>query len=124
LAKQFIKLFCEENKLPVKSLSTDAQKKLSAYHFPGNVRELKSLIELAAVMSDGNLIEEKDIMIETADTFNNLLTKEITLKEYEQQIIQYFLDKYDSDVLLVAKKLDIGKSTIYKMIKEGEVKAK
>ncbi|OIR01118.1 nitrogen assimilation regulatory protein [mine drainage metagenome] len=124
LAKQFIKSFCDENKLPVKSLSTAAQKKLSSYHFPGNVRELKSLIELAAVMSDGDTIEEKDIMIETADNFNNLLTKEITLKEYEQQIIQYFLDKYDSDVLLVAKKLDIGKSTIYKMIKEGEVKTK
>ncbi|MDE3143090.1 MAG: sigma-54-dependent Fis family transcriptional regulator [Bacteroidota bacterium] len=124
LAKQFIKTFCDENKLPVKSLSPDAQKKLAAYHFPGNVRELKSLIELASVMSDGDTIEEKDIMIETADNFNSLLSKEITLKEYEQQIIQYFLDKYDSDVLLVAKKLDIGKSTIYKMIKDGDVKTK
>lgn len=124
LAKQFIKTFCDENKLPVKSLSVSAQKKLLSYHFPGNVRELKSLIELASVMSDGDSIEEKDIMIETADNFNNLLTKEITLKEYEQKIIQYFLDKYDSDVLLVAKKLDIGKSTIYKMIKDGEVKTK
>lgn len=124
LAKQFIKTFCDENKLPVKSLSPDAQKKLAAYHFPGNVRELKSLIELASVMSDGDSIEEKDIMIETADNFNSLLSKEITLKEYEQQIIQYFLDKYDSDVLLVAKKLDIGKSTIYKMIKDGDVKTK
>ncbi len=124
LAKQFIKTFCEENKMPVKSLSVDAQKKLTAYHFPGNVRELKSLIELASVMADGDSIEEKDIMIETADNFNNLLTKEISLKEYEQKIIQYFLDKYDSDVLLVAKKLDIGKSTIYKMIKDGDVKTK
>ena len=124
LAKQFIKTFCDDNKIPTKSLSTAAQTKLCSYSFPGNVRELKSLVELAAVIADGNTIEDKDIMIETSSNFNDLLTKETTLKEYETQIIQYFLDKYDSDVMLVAKKLDIGKSTIYKMIKEEEVKVK
>ena len=124
MAKQFIKTFCDENKLPVKSLSTTAQQKLLSYHFPGNVRELKSLIELASVISDSDTIEEKDIMLESGDNVNNLLIKEVTLKEYESQIIQHFLDKYDSDVMLVAKKLDMGKSTIYKMIKDGDVKVK
>jgi two-component system response regulator AtoC len=46
---------------------------------------------------------------------------EKTLKQYEIDIIQHYLDKYDRDVLLVAKKLDIGKSTIYRMIQAGEV---
>ena len=124
MAKQFIKTFCDENKLPVKSLSTTAQQKLLSYHFPGNVRELKYLIELASVISDSDTIEEKDIMLESGDNVNNLLIKEVTLKEYESQIIQHFLDKYDSDVMLVAKKLDMGKSTIYKMIKDGDVKVK
>ena len=124
LAKQFVKQFCDENKLPVKSISPEAQQKLCGYHFPGNVRELKSMIELASVMSDGNTIEEKDIMIENSNNFNSLLTTETTLKEYEAQIIQYFLDKYDSDIMLVAKKLDMGKSTIYKMIKDGDIKVK
>jgi transcriptional regulator with PAS, ATPase and Fis domain len=48
--------------------------------------------------------------------------KEIPLREYERQIIQHYLDKYNRDVLLVAKKLDIGKSTIYRMIQNGELK--
>jgi transcriptional regulator with PAS, ATPase and Fis domain len=49
------------------------------------------------------------------------MSKERTLKEYELQIIQHYLDKYDKDVLLVAKKLDVGKSTIYRMIQAGEL---
>lgn len=58
--------------------------------------------------------------------FNNglshLLNREISLREYECQIIQYYLEKYNKDVLLVAKKLDIGKSTIYRMIQNGEIR--
>jgi len=53
-----------------------------------------------------------------------MMTSEKTLKEYEIQIIQHFLDKYEKDVLLVAKKLDVGKSTIYRMIQAGELSTK
>jgi len=52
---------------------------------------------------------------------SHLFNKEISLREYECQIIQYYLEKYNKDVLLVAKKLDIGKSTIYRMIQNGEI---
>ncbi len=124
MANQFIKSFCNENKLAAKKLDATAQRKLLNYHFPGNVRELKSLVELAAVIADGEIIRDKDIMIENSDSFNNLLTSENTLHQYEVLIIEHFLEKYNSDILLVAKKLDIGKSTIYRMIKDGEIKAK
>ena len=123
LAKQFIQSFCKDNNLAIKSLSPSAQKKLLAYHFPGNVRELKSLMELAAVISDGDTIEDKDIMIESSEALSDLFMKEKTLKEYEIQIFQYFLDRYN-DVLEVAKKLDVGKSTIYRLIQTGELKQK
>ena len=124
LAKHFMDLFCKDNNLPKKSLSQEAQQKLLAYGFPGNVRELKSVIELAVVMSDDELILPDHIAINTAAAVNDLLNKERTLKEYEIDIIQHYLDKYDKDVLLVAKKLDVGKSTIYRMIQAGELKTK
>ena len=56
-----------------------------------------------------------------ANGLSHLFHKEISLREYECQIIQYYLEKYNKDVLLVAKKLDIGKSTIYRMIQNGEL---
>ncbi len=122
LAKHFLKEFCNDNKIEVKQISQEAFQKLRNYSFPGNVRELKSLIELAAVMSDGSIIEEKDLNVEIMGGVSSLLAEENTLREYELKIIKHFMDKYDNDVLMVAKKLDVGKSTIYRMIQNGELK--
>jgi DNA-binding NtrC family response regulator len=124
LSKHFIDLFCKENNLQKKSLSQEAQQKLLAYTFPGNVRELKSIIELAVVMTDSEIILPEHITINTNAAITDLLNRERTLKEYEIEILQHYLDKYDRDVLLVAKKLDVGKSTIYRMIQAGELKTK
>ncbi len=124
LAKHFLNEFCKDNKIEVKQISPEAFQKLRSYAFPGNVRELKSLIELAAVMSDGTTIEEKDLNVEIMGGVSSLLAEENTLREYELKIIKHFMEKYDNDVLMVAKKLDVGKSTIYRMIQNGELKQK
>ena len=73
-------------------------------------------------MSDGDIIEAQHIMLSGNVSSSQLMMKEISLREYERQIIQHYLDKYNRDVLLVARKLDIGKSTIYRMIQNGELK--
>ncbi|MDH5380790.1 MAG: sigma-54 dependent transcriptional regulator [Cyclobacteriaceae bacterium] len=119
LAKYFLDIFCKENQLNITKIDMEASEKLLNYPFPGNVRELKSIIELAAVLSDNNEIKAEDIQT------NNLLHDNIqfanfTLKEYTDQLIKQHLEKYDNNVLLVAKKLDIGKSTIYRYLKEME----
>jgi DNA-binding NtrC family response regulator len=124
LAKYFMDLFCKDNSIEKKTLSPEAQQKLLQYTFPGNVRELKSVMELATVMADCEIIQVEHITINTAATVNDLLSKERTLKDFEIHIIQHYLDKYDKDVLLVAKKLDVGKSTIYRMIQAGELTTK
>jgi two-component system response regulator AtoC len=124
LAKHFVDGFCKENRLEKKSISSDAQQKLLNYSFPGNVRELKSIMELASVLSDDSDIQAEHINMNTTSSISSLLSKELTLKEFETQVIQHFLDKYDRDVLLVAKKLDVGKSTLYRMIQAGELKIK
>lgn len=120
LAKYLLKQFCEDNNLPLFTLSSAAQQMLLKYHFPGNVRELKSVIELAAVMAEGNRIEEGDINFNSINREENFVLEELTLKEYDFKIIRHFLNKYDDNVLRVAKKLDIGKSTIYRYLKEME----
>ena len=119
LAKFFIDNFCHENNLPLKVLSSTAQQKLLHYPFPGNVRELKSIAELAAAMTNEREISTDDIIIHgTNNFFSDLISEETTLKEYDSRIVDYFLRKYNDNITLVAEKLDIGKSTIYKMLKE------
>ena len=121
LAKYFLDAFCKESKSTVIKISAEAKKKLMSYNYPGNIRELKSMIELAAVMSDGKTIESNDINYGSARGDMAFMAIEKSMREYNCDIIKYFLKKYDNDVLMVGDKLSIGKSTIYKMIKDKEI---
>lgn len=118
LAKTFLDEFCKVNNMNAMSLSVDAREKLANYHFPGNVRELKGTIELAAVMCNTSEIGAEDIIFNTVGTTKQLLSQEKTMEEYNREIIEYYLKKYDNQIRTVAQKLDIGKSTIYRMLKE------
>ena len=120
IAKYFLKEFCQENGIEELKFSKKAQEKLLGYRYPGNVRELKSIVDLAAVLSDEDEIQEEDIKFSTLLDENKLTLQELTLKEYNIKIITHMLEKYDNNVIKVAKKLDIGKSTIYRYLKEME----
>ncbi|HXB41857.1 MAG TPA: sigma-54 dependent transcriptional regulator [Bacteroidia bacterium] len=119
LSKYFMEKFCKENNLAPKIISEDAKKKLLAYSFPGNVREIKSIIELAVVMSSGNEIMSGDISLTSSDITSEVMNEDLTLREYELKIIKACLKKYNDNIKLVADKLDIGQSTIYRLLKEG-----
>lgn len=118
LAKFFLDAFTKQNKMPKMDITKEAKQRMLEYSYPGNVRELKAIIELSVVMASSNYIEPDDIRFNSPKKTEAFLTEETTLKAYTSKIIHHFLKKYDNNVLLVAKKLDIGKSTIYRMLKE------
>jgi two-component system response regulator AtoC len=88
------------------------------YYFPGNVRELKSTIELAIVMSNSEIIQADNINLSSSDVISETFSEETTLKEYDLRIIKSYLKKYDGNMKIVAQKLDIGLSTLYRILKE------
>ena len=118
LALHFIGKFCEENNIPVKKLSVHSQKKLMGYPFPGNVRELKSVVELAVTLSEKDIIEPGDLVIDRGDPLSDVASDNLTLREYQVKIIKATLKKNNDDIKLAADKLDIGISTIYRILKE------
>ena len=120
IAKFFLKEFCKENGIGELKFSKLAQDKLLKYRYPGNVRELKSIVDLAAVLSDGHEIAAEDIKFSSIIDEDKLTLEELTLKEYNFKIITHMLEKYDNNVIKVAKKLDIGKSSIYRYLQEME----
>jgi two-component system response regulator AtoC len=121
LAKNFIKEFCKENKMAVKTLSPEASARLLSYPFPGNIRELKSVIELAVTLADQNEINSEHIILGRGkDLLDDVLSQELSLREYDIRIVKTFLNKYDNNIKLVAEKLDLGVATIYRMLKESD----
>ena len=117
LAQLFLQGFAQNNALGHIEISKEAKTKLLQYNYPGNVRELKAIIELAAVMATDGIVEAADIQFNSVRRESTFLTDELTLEQYKNRIIKHFLKKYDNDVLLVAQKLNVGKSTIYRMLK-------
>ena len=120
LSKHFIREYCRENEFPMKSLSKSAIDKLLSYSFPGNIRELKSVIELAITISDTDEIEAEHIILGNEMLLADQIENEMTLREYNLRILRNYLDKYDNNIKLVAQKLDIGVATVYRMLKEEQ----
>jgi DNA-binding NtrC family response regulator len=104
------------------ALSSSAKEQLMRYNYPGNVRELKAIIDLACVMCDGTEISADDISFPSVKGNEEYMSMEKTLKEYTVDIIAFFLKKYNNNVVEVAQKLDVGKSTIYNLINSGDLK--
>jgi two-component system, NtrC family, response regulator AtoC len=122
MAKHFVDAFAKDNKLGNIELSPCAREKLLKYNYPGNVRELKAITDLACVMCTNNIIQADDVKLQPTKNNVSAFNEENTLEAYTVKIIEYFLDKYDNNVVLVANKLDVGKSTIYRMMKAGKIK--
>ena len=119
LAHHFMEAFCKENKWPSKTFSEDAKARLMSYSWPGNVRELKSVVELAMVMTSGNTLTAADIMLSHSDILTDVLSEEMTMRDYELKILRFYLKKYQNNIKAVAEKLGIGQATIYRMLKKA-----
>jgi DNA-binding NtrC family response regulator len=118
LAKNFLANYAKQQGTKPLELSKDAKNKLLNYHFPGNVRELMAVIELASVMADGKYVEAVDIQLNNISKNPEFLHQELTMDAYKDQIIQFYLQKYQDNVQVVAEKLNIGKSTIYRLLQD------
>lgn len=120
LAKHFLNATAKENNLGPMKLGQTAKDKLLSYNFPGNIRELKAIIELAAIMCNGKTIQREDLQFNSPKKNNNFFLEEMTLREYNIKIVRHYLKQNDNNIPRVAKILGIGKTTIYRMLKEDE----
>ena len=120
LAKHFVENFCKDNNMAPKTFTKEALQKLMSYQFPGNIRELKSIVELSAVMADHEEIGAEDISFTQADPVTDIFNENMTMREYELRIVKMYLKNHDDDIKKVANLLDIGQSTIYRMLKREE----
>jgi DNA-binding NtrC family response regulator len=123
LCAHFLKLFAEEMGMDVPALEPDALAWLSTYSFPGNVRELKNLIERALISSSGKPIERKHVEVSGASsapirdsraTPPDHAHLPLNLEEAENVLIQRALEHARGNVAEAARLLGVNRSRIYR----------
>lgn len=118
LAHHFCTEYAIKNDLGRRVLSEEAISKLMAYQYPGNIRELKSIVDLACVLTDVEVIEAEHIIFNDLSIgYIDMDDLNLSLKDRNKRLVKNMLDRHNNNVRLVAKKLGIGKSTIYRLIK-------
>lgn len=123
LANHFLREFCESNGAEISRFNDAALKKIKEHNYPGNVRELRAVTELAYTLAEGSkTITERDVVFEKKNLQILNEDADMTLEEYNRTIIVHYLRKYNHKVLVVAEKLGVGKSTIYNLLKSDSMR--
>lgn len=117
LARYFVDEFCKKNNIQALTINHKAQEKLMQYSYPGNVRELKAVMELACVMATDGTIRPENFTFTSLVKREDFLQSEKTLDEYNIEIVNHYMKKYSQNIRIVAEKLAIGRTTIYRMLK-------
>ncbi len=135
LSLHFVELFNQQHGKNIQGLHYKAVERLKCYSFPGNIRELKHLIEFGCVQTaDGQQVEEKvfchrlnaltkhdsgvleDVMVRTCEvSYQNLSVindLRLALSQFEKQIICERLDFFGGDRAKVAQSLSVPKRTL------------
>ena len=107
-----------------RSLNDAAMKALLAYDWPGNVRELENCLERACAFTSGPVIQVGDLPSAVHGAPSHLVpegngnSKILPMAELEKQTILSTIAQLNGDKLLAARMLGIGKTTLYRKLKE------
>lgn len=116
LSNHFLEKFAEKYNKDRLYLDSKTEKVLLNYNFPGNVRELENLMEVATLL--GNFEEVCKVIIDSENKTNSNLKKIKTLEELEREyILKIYLKNY-KNVKVTAKELGISRTTLWRRIKK------
>ena len=136
----FSNQFAEKNKTTVKSFSLFAIKQHTDYDWPGNVRELKSLVNRCLIMADEGVktidsipkeylfktplkMVDNEARISTPQKLHSKEQKDhMTLRSHEEIAILKALDQCNNNITHAAKLLKIGRTTLYRKMKQMKLK--
>jgi DNA-binding NtrC family response regulator len=119
LSNHFLEIYQKKYKKPDLKIGTESFKKLKKYNWPGNIRELQHIIERAVIMSNSNVLNASDFVLNISES-STLNKHNLNLEEVERYTIENALKKYNFNVSAAAKELGLGRTTMYrKMTKYG-----
>jgi DNA-binding NtrC family response regulator len=114
----FFDHFRQQHGKPNLKLSSAANARLLAYQWPGNVRQLRNVIDSAVVMAEGNEIELADLGIRETATGE---FESLRIDHWERKLIRDALQRTGSNMPKAAELLGISRATLYRKIEQYEI---
>jgi DNA-binding NtrC family response regulator len=114
IAKEALFKVCKKYDFQYKELSKDALKALCEYAWPGNIRELLSVVERAAILSETETIEPSDLFLESRKSNKSI-------KDLEKELIIELLKDFDYDLEKSADALGVSLSSFKKKITKYDI---
>jgi len=146
LVEHFVRRFNAEEGKNVPGLTPESMAMLQSYDWPGNVRQLENAVFRAIVLSDGGMLKPEDFpqisgLIPTMNAEGHVAVVPAndvdqpvkisdpagelrTLEAIERDLIQYAIDHYSGHMSEVARRLGIGRSTLYRKVREYDLKVR
>jgi DNA-binding NtrC family response regulator len=118
LANAFLKRFAAQANRVISGFATDAIDRLTAFDWPGNIRQLQNEVQRAVLLSEGNDVAAADLSITNVKVGSGENDTNFTLLEgVERNAIVQTLKETEGNKLETAKRLGIGRQTLYNKIK-------
>jgi len=118
VAHSLLLRICSDMARPGAELSAKAVEQLRSYYWPGNIRELRNVLERALLFTDRPVLEPGDLAFETSPVHRSDAYKsDWTLEGLERLLISAALSEENQNVEKTARRLGIAKSTLYRKLK-------
>lgn len=129
LAEHFLEIYSKKYDRPGLTISNQTLRRLTEYHWPGNIRELDHAMERAIILCDGNELHEDDfylapgadgsIVTSKAEEKGEALSEgDYTLEALEKMMVQKVLVKHSGNITHAAKELGITRTALYRRIEK------
>ncbi|EAI7265183.1 sigma-54-dependent transcriptional regulator [Campylobacter coli] len=117
IAQKVLENTCKEYELEMKNLSQEAQEALLEYNFPGNIRELISIVQRACILSEGSEISEQDLFLEARSVKKDV-------KNLEKELLEQILKQCEFDKEKASNELGMSIENLNNKIKQYKIKEK
>ena len=124
LAQHFADKLCKENNMPRVDFTKEAMEYLQSLPYPGNIRELKNLLERTLLVSGKETLDVEDFKkqnVQPADALTSKNMGSLTLDEIERQRIVQALEQYGGNISQVAAALGLSRPALYRRIEKHNI---
>ena len=127
LARHFADQQCQQNGLPKVDFTPEAMKYLQGLPYPGNIRELKNLVERTLLVSGKETLDVDDFKAQnphSAEAIPSQSLDNLTLDELERQRILQALEQYGNNLTQVATSLGLSRPALYRRLEKHNINLK